>query len=281
MVDRCADQMEFSVLMCVYGKDDPVCFKTAVDSIWIHQTRKPDELVLVVDGPVPEAIEKIVAELAQDPCCKVIRLAHNLGLGEARKIGVSHCSFDYIALMDADDISVPGRFEAQIGLFLSDATLSVAGGQIEEFIDTVDRPAGKRVVPIKDADIKKYLKKRCPFNHMTVMFRASDVAAAGGYQDWHYNEDYWLWIRMFQNGAVFANWDQVLVRVRVGEDMYRRRGGKDYFMSEFRLQNYMYRQGIIPLSSYMFNVGIRFIVQMLLPNRLRGYLFRRAFRSRG
>ena len=46
-------ETKFSVSMCVYGKDNPEWFKTAVDSI-LNQTRQPNEVVLVVDGPVPD-----------------------------------------------------------------------------------------------------------------------------------------------------------------------------------------------------------------------------------
>lgn len=277
---QCGDKLEFSVLMCVYGKDDPFHFKTAVDSIWIHQTRKPDELVLVVDGPVPETIDKIVDELAQDPCCQVIRLPQNMGHGIARRIGLEHCAHDLVALMDADDISLPDRFQRQLAIYRADPALSVLGGQIEEFSGRPDQVVGRRIVPLDDDGIKAYLKKRCPFNQMTVMFRRAAVDRAGGYQDWYQNEDYWLWIRMCQDGAVFANADAVLVKVRTGEELYRRRGGMRYFQSEAGLQNYMLSHGMISLAQYAFNIGVRLVVQVILPDSVRGYVFQRLFRSR-
>lgn len=111
-------------------------------------------------------------------------------------------------------------------------------------------------------------------NHVTVMFRKSEVLKAGNYQDWFWNEDYYLWIRMRLAGCKFANVPEVLVNVRTGSDMYARRGGIKYFRSEKALQKYMLDNNVIGFSTYLMNVLKRFIVQVLLPNDIRGWVFR-------
>ena len=111
-------------------------------------------------------------------------------------------------------------------------------------------------------------------NHVSVMYRKNAVQSAGGYQDWFWNEDYYLWIRMWLNDAVFANTGTVLVNVRVGEEMYQRRGGDKYFESEKDLQNYMLRHNMITKTIYWKNITKRFIVQKLMPNKIRGWVFR-------
>ena len=88
------------------------------------------------------------------------------------------------------------------------------------------------------------------------------------------NEDYYLWIRMMRRGCVFANTGTVLVNVRVGREMYRRRGGKRYYDSEKRLQKYMLNRHIISPWRYLINVSQRFIVQRVLPDSIRGWVFR-------
>jgi hypothetical protein len=115
---------------------------------------------------------------------------------------------------------------------------------------------------------------------MTVMYKKSAVENAGGYLDWFWNEDYYLWIRMLEKNSVFANTGTVLVNVRTGRDMYRRRGGMKYFKSEARLQRYMLQKHIIGVGTYCSNWTKRFIVQVLLPNRIRGWVFRRLARSK-
>lgn len=124
------------------------------------------------------------------------------------------------------------------------------------------------------------MKTRCAMNHVTVMYRKSAVQAAGGYQDWFWNEDYYLWIRMMERGSVFGNTGTVLVNVRVGEDMYNRRGGKKYFHSELDLQKYMLAKKIIGYPTYVMNVAKRAVVQLLLPNKIRGWVFRTLAREK-
>ena len=272
-------EFKFSVSMCVYGKDNPDHFKVAVDSI-LNQTRIANEVVLVVDGPVPEDLDIIIKSYANMPIFKVIRLEVNRGHGEARRIGLENCNCDYVALMDADDISLPNRFELQTEYLASNPDIDIVGGNIAEFIDSVDNIVGKRVVPTEHKDIIEYMKKRCPFNQMTVMFKKESVQKAGGYIDWFWNEDYYLWIRMRECGCTFANIGDVLVNVRSGLDMYKRRGGRKYYLSEKKLQKYMLDCGIINRKTYFLNVLKRWIIQIALPNSIRGWVFRKLARSK-
>lgn len=267
------DRQKFSVAMSVYGKDDPTWFKTAVDSI-LNQTTPPDEVVLVVDGPVPEELRQVISRYEQRPDFKVVWVPENRGLGHALKTAVAECSYDIIARMDSDDIAVPTRFEEQLRLFAENTDVDVVGGDISEFVGEENNVVAYRRVPKTDMEIKDYLKKRCPMNHVAVMFRKAAVQAAGGYLDLFWNEDYYLWIRMAERDAVMANTGTVLVNVRTGKDMYSRRGGKRYFQSELFLQNYMLKRKMISLPTYVDNVAKRWIVQRLLPNKLRGWVFR-------
>ena len=266
----------FSVAMCVYGGDNPAWFAAAVDSV-IRQTVVPDEIVIVVDGPVPPALDRVIGNYENQPPFRVVRLAENRGHGEARRIGLQHCTHDIVALMDADDLSRPDRFEKQLSLF--DGAVDAVGGQISEFVGTPANVVGRRMVPTSDAAIKEYMKKRCPMNQVTVMLRKSAVEQVGGYIDWYCEEDYYLWVRMHLAGMTFANLPDVLVDVRVDENTYRRRGGRRYFQSEAKLQDYMRKNGVIGFGRYVVNVAQRLVLQVLIPHRLRGWIFKRFARS--
>lgn len=268
---------QFSVSMCVYGGDHPAWFSAAVDSI-VNQTVKPDEIVIVVDGPVPDELGAVLARYEEKPTFKIIRLPENHGHGYARRIGLQSCSFDLVALMDADDISLPDRFEKQLPYF--DGEVDIVGGNIAEFVGEPTNIVGRRIVPSDDGQIKAYLKKRCPMNQVTVMFKKSAVEQVGGYIDWYCEEDYYLWLRMFLAGMRFANVPDILVNVRVGEEMYGRRGGLKYFKSEAKLQTYMLKHRVIGLGRYLLNVAERFVIQILMPNRIRGWVFKKLARSR-
>lgn len=277
------EHIPFSVSMCVYGRDNPDFFDAAVESV-VEQTVRPNEVVLTVDGPIPNEIEGVIQKyrerLSQTGTeFKVIYLEKNMGHGEARRICFEHCSNALIALMDADDLSVPERFEKQLACFAADPALAIVGGNIQEFIGTPDNPVGRRLVPQQDADIRQYMKRRCPMNQMTVMFRKAAVSQAGGYLDWYCDEDYYLWIRMALAGCKFGNVPDILVNVRVGAEMYSRRGGWKYFKSEAKLQHLMLQKKLINPGRYGINVAQRLVLQVLMPNKLRGCLFQKLARS--
>lgn len=273
------ESLKFSVSMCVYGGDDPTHFNIAVGSI-VNQTLKPDEIVLFVDGAVGDETNAVISKYENEfKNFKVIRSEKNVGHGNARRACLEACSNNIVALMDADDISEKDRFEKQISAFEKDDNLCIVGGQITEFIESLDNIAGKRIVPETDAEIKEYMKKRCPMNQVTVMFKKDCVLKAGGYLDWFCEEDYYLWIRMALSGQKFANLPDNLVNVRVDSEMYMRRGGKKYFLSEARLQKYMYKNGLIGLPRYAVNVTERLILQILMPNVLRARIYKRFARN--
>lgn len=203
-----------------------------------------------------------------------IYLKKNTGHGNSRRISLKSCENDLVAIMDADDISLETRFEKQVEIFSRSSEVDVVGGQITEFIGEPDNIIGKRCVPESDTDIKRYLKKRCPMNHMTVMFKRSAVEKAGGYQGWYCNEDYYLWIRMMLSGSTFVNVPDILCNVRVGNAMAARRGGWKYFISEAGIQKYMLRNRLISLPRYLYNVAVRFVGEVATPNSVRSVLFR-------
>ena len=275
--------LKFSVSMCVYGGDDPGHFDAAVHSV-VQQTVVPNEIVVAVDGPIPLSIENIIEKyrnllIKSDIQFHVVYLEKNMGHGEARRTSFDHCSNEIIALMDADDLSVPDRFEKQLAVFAKEPNLSIVGGNIQEFIGMPENRVGKRVVPGTDAEIKEYMRKRCPMNQVTVMFRKQDVEEVGGYLDWFCDEDYYLWIRLALADKHFANVPENLVSVRVGEDMYQRRGGWKYFKSEAKLQGFMLQKKMINLPRFFINVAERLVVQVLMPNRMRRFFFQKFARS--
>lgn len=210
---------------------------------------------------------------------QVVYLKENQGLGKALRKAVTTCKYEIIARMDSDDIAVRNRFELQLAYLMSHPNTDILGGQIEEFIGEITNVAGRRIVPLTDANCKAYLKKRCPFNHMSVMYKKEAVLKAGNYRDWFYNEDYYLWVRMALNKCIFANLPEVLVQVRVGKEMYARRGGEKYFRSEEKIQRLMLQNGLISAPRYLVNVGERLIIQVLMPNTLRGWVMRKFARK--
>ena len=271
---------KYSVLMSLYIKEKSKYLDVAIKSM-VDQTLKPDEIVIVKDGPITAELENILNKYIKEypKLFNIIGYEKNKGLGYALNFGLEHCKNELIARMDTDDISKISRCEEQIKLFKKYPEIDIVGGDISEFINFENNIVSYRRVPKLDKEIKEYLKIRCPLNHVTVMFKKSSVIKSGGYIDLFWNEDYYLWIRMAEKGCIMENTGTVLVNVRIGKDMYQRRGGKKYFESEKYLQDYMFSKKIIDKKTYILNIFKRFIVQMILPNSIRGWIFKNFARN--
>lgn len=260
--------------MSVYYKEKAEYLKLALDSI-INQTLKPDEIVLVQDGKLTEELQAAITEYLQKypDIFKTYALKQNKGLGKALNFGMQKCSYEIIARMDTDDIAEPNRFELQINEFKQDKELMLCGGQIAEFVNKPTEITGYRNVPLKHNEILSFAKKRNPFNHMTVMFKKQAVQNVRGYADMPYFEDYWLWSRILKLGYKAKNIDQVLVRVRAGQDMIARRGGLNYARCIIRFEKALHSIGIINFAEMICYITMRSVVA-IMPESLRLFIYR-------
>ena len=265
---------KFSVLMSLYIKEQPEYLRQCMDSI-LRQTTLPDQIVIVKDGPLTPELEAVLAEYAdRDPeLYTFVPLETNRGLGLALAEGMHHCNFELVARMDTDDICREDRFEKQLAEFAKDPELDICGSHIVEFEDSVENIVARRTVPLTDADIKKYQRRRDGLNHVTVMFKKSAVLKAGNYQSCLLMEDTFLWANMFNSGAKAANIDEDLVCVRIGQDMFERRGGWAYFKKYKTGRKQVYETGFISRWDYVYTLVIQFVVA-IMPNKLRGWVFK-------
>jgi len=271
----------FSVLISVYRNDNADDFRTAMESITLKQTLRPAEVVLVIDGPISEKLRDVIVELEKETkIIKSIWLEKNGGLGNALNIGLKECSNEIVARMDSDDIAVPNRFQKQISYMNSHPEVTVCGGQIAEFINNTENVVGCRKVPVGVSECRNYYQDRDPLNHMTVMFRKSAVLKIGNYLPWHLNEDSYLWGRLLMKGYEISNIPEVLVYARVGEQMYARRGGWKYFQSDVAILKWKLDNKLTSKARFLKNYLVRFVVEVCMPNRLRGWVFRKLLRSR-
>lgn len=272
---------KFSVLMSLYYKEKPEYLHECMESI-SNQTVKPAQIVIVKDGPLtPELDAELDLWVSRNPSLyTIVPLEVNNGLGIALAEGILHCNYEMVARMDTDDIALSTRFETQLKQFSLDPDLSICGSNITEFEGTPKNIVSKRIVPANDAEIKKYQKRRDAFNHMTVMYKKSMVLKAGNYQSCLLMEDTLLWVHMIQAGAKCMNIDESLVLVRVGSDMYARRGGWGYFKKYKAARRVVYNTGYISFFDYACTILIQFAVAML-PNNIRSYFFKKFLRIRG
>jgi glycosyltransferase involved in cell wall biosynthesis len=267
-------EAKFSLLLPCYAGDHPEFLREAFRSTVVDQTRRPDDVVLVQDGPVPAELAQCLHELVRSSPVSVKHLVieANLGLGPALDRGLAACRHDIVARMDADDISLPHRFAAQLPLIESGA--DIVGSALLEFRTDPAQRVGLRTPPLDPARIASYSRFHDPFNHPTVVYRRSAVRAVGGYQDLPLMEDYLLFARMIAAGARPANVAEPLVCYRVGAGAYARRGGRDLLRSEIALQRRLYALGITNRVELARNLAVRGGYR-LVPETLRRAAYRR------
>ena len=269
--------MEFSVLIPIYKKEEPRHLRECLDSLY-NQTLPATEIILVEDGPLTSELDDIVAKSQQDhPELKTVKLAQNGGIGHALNEGLKHCSYDLVARMDADDICKPDRFGTQVRFLEDHPEYDIVGSWADEFSDNISNILSTRKLPEDHEAIIQFGKKRNPMNHPTVMFRHQAVKAAGYYIHSPQVEDYDLWVRMMLRGSRFYNIQRSLLYFRMSDDFARRRGGWNYSRREIPLQFSFYKKGYISWWRMSLNIIIRTIIRML-PSRWRRKIYLRLLR---
>ncbi|WP_278235155.1 glycosyltransferase [Isoptericola sp. AK164] len=273
------EDRRFSVLLPVYRGDDAAHLERGFRSVTEDQELRPDEVVVVRDGPVGEELAAVLERLPglTEVPVTVVPLPHNLGLARALEEGLAVCAHEIVARADADDISLPERFAEQVPLVSSG--YDIVGSAIWEF-DEDEHDRGLVRVPPTGAGIAEAARFRDPFNHPSVVYRRSAVAAVGGYQHLDLMEDYLLFARMLAAGAHAQNITEPLVLYRVGAGAYARRGGRRLLASELALQRTLHSEGFVSTPQLVRNVLVR-AGYRLVPERVRAAGYRTYTRRRG
>jgi len=271
---------KYSVLMSVYYGENANYFEKSIMSM-LNQSIKPSDFVVVCDGPLNEGLNKVIANMsnAHKELFQIIRLSKNQGLGIALQEGLKRCKYNLVARMDSDDIAMPDRMEKQLDFLKNNKNVCAVGGQIIEFYDEIDNIVGRREVPLGYKNICEMLKFRNPMNHVTVVFKKKDILEVGGYQSLVGFEDYYLWARMIIAGKVVENISTTCCLVRVGNNMYGRRGGSEYFKNTVFLEKFLLLNNVITTFQFLRNVIIRFGGAIVLPSYIRAYIYKKFLRK--
>lgn len=271
---------KYSVLMSVYHKEVPAYFRQSLQSM-MDQTVATDDFVLVCDGPLTEELDAVIQSFTDryPDVFHVIRLPENVGIGSAANIGLQYCKNDLVAKMDADDISVPHRCEKQLEQFERVPHLAVTGGFIEEFEQNPEEPFALRIVPTSNADIRKFARRRQPFNNMTVMYRRAAVLAIGGYRDYRRCEDYDVYLRLLHADYYAENLAEVLVKARVNKGAISRRASKETLRGIIRSRRYAMQIGYSSVLDFLICVGGELVI-LACPDCVRRFIYNKFLRRR-
>lgn len=272
------ENLKFSVLISVYYKEIPEYLDLSLESITDKQILKPDEIVLVKDGPLTKGLDKIIEKYTNKypKLFKIISLEKNYGLGKALNIGLGNCSYELVARMDGDDISKPERFKEQIEIFKSNSDLDICGSWIDEFQMKNEKIEIQsiRKVPEINNEIYEKLKYICAFNHPTVMYKKSKIIKAGSYLQTFALEDYYLWVRLALKKCKMYNIQKSLIYFRITDGTAKRRGGIKLLKSDLRFQRYLLKEKFINKREYLKNI-IVYGIYRVIPWKIREILQKR------
>ncbi|WP_306298630.1 glycosyltransferase [Enterococcus cecorum] len=271
---------KFTVLMSVYYKEKPEFLDLSLKSNLDDQTRKPDEFVLVCDGPLTEELDEVISkyQTKYPDILKVYRTEENQGLGKALNFGLEKCSYDIVLRSDSDDVCDPKRFEIQAGFMETHREVAVCSSHIEEFDNDWRKTEKTKTLPLSHDELYKMAKFRNPINHMAAGFRKKVIMEIGSYRHIPYVEDYELWVRTLVNGYKLANIDCSLVHARVGNGMIGRRGNRQYIARWKELSGYMLTNGMINEVEYLRNMlAVRVFVYM--PSEVKETIYKRILRK--
>jgi len=254
--------MTIAVLMSVYKNEKADRLERCMKSIWDDQTRKPDQIILVEDGPLPEELHEVIASWQKrlQEIMDLLVNEENLGLTKSLNKGISVVKTDLIARMDTDDQSNPSRFEVQEKFLREHPEIDVLGGAYNIMNDRGEVQYAKYFKHSHE-EMMKQICWRCPLSHPTVMMRTSMFSEKGlrYNEEFRNSQDIALWVDAVLAGCKFANTDDVVLNFTEDDDVYKRRG-KVRAMNEYKsfsraakllYGKYSWRR-ILPMMRYCF-----------------------------
>lgn len=258
----------YSALLCVNNTEKSEWLSIALDSM-LNQTMKPDEIVLVQNGSLPEDLDATIHQYKEKypGIIKILPLLDKVGLGTALRQGVLACSHGFIACMDADGYSVPTRIEEEL-VTLIEKKVDMVGSVINEFVDSTDNVVAHRAFPEDPEQIYKFAKRNVPMAHSSVLFKKRMVLACGNYEDFYLAEDYALFIRLLSIYAKGYNIQKPLVYKRVREEFYEQRRGWNYFKAMLRFNKKFFKTKWFSYRDYVVR-SIKSGLDCLKPNAAR------------
>lgn len=262
-----------SVVVNVWGGDESISLRRSLSSI-NSQHKSPDEVVVVIDGPISGELEEEIQSFKNKATflVKVIHIQSPKGLWNARNVGIGEAKHELVALHDADDVMHPERLQIQAKTIVENG-LDVLGSPVYEFDSIQERILGVRSLARNDQLTRKMIWQNV-VNHSSVTLRKSVVLGVGGYRNIHLAEDYDLWLRMIFAGKNLSCTEEILQAFSVDSNLSKRRGGAKFISSEFALHQLIRSRS----SVNVFALWVRLISRLAF--RLSPRIIRKAHRVR-
>ena len=220
--DNLIIMMNFSVLMSLYYKENPLFLECALKSVY-GQSIKPEQVVMVIDGPIGSELSRIVEKYRKLYLSfEIFPQPINKGLSAALNIGLKECRNEIVFRMDTDDICYPNRFERVLKEFEDYPEIEIVGS-FATMIDGDGKEVKLMTAPQTEREIYKKVWT-CPFLHPTVSFKKSSIIRVGSYnpKSGPRQDDYELWFRCVDGGLHCKNVGEPLLYYRFFSDSIQR-----------------------------------------------------------
>lgn len=259
--------LKYSVLMSVYKQVKISEFTLSIDSM-INQTVSPDEIIVVVDGPILEDLRSVLDSYKEKyiDMITIVNLEKNQGLAVALNAGLVVCRNEIVARMDSDDFSLPKRCELQLKALMNDSEIALIGTQMKTFMESPEHPNENYIVrPCNYEDIKNNFKRNNPLAHPSVMFKKSVVLAVGGYDPILVRrQDYDLFSKIVGQGYKAINLEEPLLHFRTDENFWLRNKNKVSCLSKIEVAKRIYKRGECSFVDYMYTY-LTMRITLLIP----------------
>ena len=245
---------DYSVLMSVYAKDNPSFLKESIDSM-LHQTICTNDFIIVEDGPLTKELSAILDDYSiRYPIIHRVPNEINKGLAAALNQGLNECKNRLVARMDSDDVSSPHRCEEQLKRFYSNPELSIVGTDMVEFEYEISNVVSIKKMPSTADEIRKYSRRRSPFNHPSVMYDKTIILDQfGGYNvNNHRAEDFELFSTVVFSGYQCENISDKLFYYRTDLSQIKRRFNWTSFKSVVSTEYKNYKRKYVAFSDLMY-----------------------------
>ena len=202
-----------SVIMSTY-KEDERLLRESIESI-LNQTYRDFEYIIILDYPDNDVHKSVIEEYAiKDDRIHFYINEKNMGLTDSLNRGLSLCHGEYIARMDADDISLPDRLERQMK-YLEKNHYDLIGGITEMINENGSLLYSIKSVPTDPKKINKALRYSQCIAHPTWLGRKEVFEKNAGYRHMPLCEDYDFTLRAVLNGFVISNLNEPVLKYRM------------------------------------------------------------------
>lgn len=279
-MENLTELQPYSVLISVYGGENANFFAQSLESLYI-QTYPADEIVLVCDGALDKALDDVIAKYSEKfgGRLTVHRLESHGGTAKCANTGLALCKNEFIMKMDSDDVCLDNRAEKQMRYLAEHPDISILGCYIQEFNSTTGEDIATRCPPTENDEIRKFARRRAPFNNQTLVYRKSLALSIGGYsEELERCEDYDFMVRMLMAGAKAANIPEALVRYRVTLGNLNRRRNLRNTKSFIAVRKKIRKMGFSSFTDFIIPCAGQ-IILFIIPSCITGFLYKKLLRK--